>query len=130
MAWIKKNPVASYAGSDTLTVIGPEAFFHGSMTVRGSLRVEGELEGNITEASEVVIGKNGTVRGNISAERVEVGGKVAGDIVCSVHLEILSSGSVTGNVRSPKLLVEDGAILDGNCNMAESARDSEPVAGR
>jgi len=129
MSWMKKNPVSAYAGGDVMTVIGPEAFFHGSMTVRGSLRVEGELEGNITEALEVVIGKNGSVRGNISAERVEVGGKVAGDIVCSVHLEILSTGSVTGNVRAPKLLVEDGAVLDGNCNMAES-RESEPVGGR
>ena len=128
MSWMKKNPVAAYAGGDVLTVIGPDAFFHGSMTVRGSLRVEGELEGNITEAQEVVIGRGGIVRGNVSGERVEVGGKVTGDIVCSVHLEILSTGSVTGNVRAPKMIVEDGAVLEGNCSMADS-REPEP-AGR
>lgn len=125
MAWLHKGP-ASYGG-EALTVIGPEAFFHGSMTVRGSLRVEGELEGNISEAQEVVVGRSGRVRGNIAAERVEVGGKVAGDIVCSAHLEILSSGSVLGNIRSPRLLVEDGAVLEGACAMAE-AKDGEPVS--
>jgi cytoskeletal protein CcmA (bactofilin family) len=122
---MSKEPTA-YNGSEAMTVIGPEAFFHGSMTVRGSLRIEGEMEGNITEAVEVVVGKNGKVKGNISADRVEVAGKVAGDIICTEQLEILSSGNVVGNVRSPKLLVENGATLDGNCVMAES-KNGQPV---
>ena len=128
MAWMNKDTGSSYNGNEELNVIGQEAFVHGSMAVRGSLRIEGEMEGNITDALEVVVGKNGRVRGNISAERVEISGKVAGDVVCSQHLEILSSGSVTGNIRTPKLLVEDGAILDGNCAMAESRNEQPAVA--
>lgn len=119
---------AAYGGGEMITVIGPEAFFHGSITVRGSIRIDGEMEGNIGEAQEVVIGKNGRVRGNISGERVEIGGHVTGDIVCSVHLEIKSTGRVLGNIRSPKMLIEDGAVFDGNCTMGADLDSEQPVA--
>lgn len=125
MPMFKKTAVP-YNTSDVLTIIGPEAIFHGSMTVRGSLRVEGEIEGNITDAQEVVVGNTGKVRGNIAAEKVAVGGQVTGDVVCSTHLEIKNGGSIVGNIRSPKLAIEDGAVFDGNCTMAEAA---QAVAG-
>lgn len=128
MAWMRKDSGSTFNGGEELNVIGQEAFVHGSMAVRGSLRIEGEMEGNITDALEVVIGKNGRVRGNVSAERVEISGKVVGDVVCLQHLQILSCGSVVGNVRTPKLLVEDGAVLDGNCAMAESRNEQPTVA--
>lgn len=121
MSFLKKLP-ASYNGSDMLTVIGPEAVFHGSMTARGSLRVEGQMEGNISEAQEVVVGQGGRVRGNISAENVVVGGEVTGDVVCSVRLELKSGARVNGDIRSPKLLIEEGAVFDGACAMSDASQ--------
>ena len=113
-----KNAGAHSAGQ-MLTLIGPEAFFHGAVTVRGSIRVEGEVEGNITDAQDVVVGKSGRVRGNISGERIEIGGMVVGDVVSSVHLELKATARVTGNIRTAKILIEDGAVFDGNCSMGE-----------
>jgi len=127
MSFFKKLP-AVYNGNEVMTVIGPETLFHGSMTVRGSIRVEGEMEGNVSEAQEVVIGTRGLVRGNICAERVEVGGQVYGDLVCSVRLEIKSGGKILGNIRAPKLVVEDGAVFDGNCTMAGAATQAAAPA--
>lgn len=120
MSLFQKPPVG-YVGGEMLTIVGPEALFHGSMTVRGSLRVEGELEGNVAEAQEVVVGAHGRIRGNVCAERAEIGGEVRGDVVCSVHLEVKSGGKVFGNIRSPRILIEDGAFFEGQCAMSDSS---------
>lgn len=121
-----KKAMGRYAGSEVLTVVGPEAYFHGSMTVRGSVRIEGEMQGDVSEAQEVVVGVGGRVRGNICAERVEVGGQVQGDLVCSAQLDIKAGGRITGNIRAPKLVIEDGAVFDGNCAMAGTPATEPP----
>ena len=69
------DPTRKIETGDLETLIGPEAYFQGVMTPRGSLRVEGEIEGDIHEAHTVIIGRNGRVQGNINAENVIVGGR-------------------------------------------------------
>jgi cytoskeletal protein CcmA (bactofilin family) len=100
-----------------MTLISEEAFFHGSLVVKGSLRVEGAFEGDISEAVEVEVGAKGRVVGNLAAETVVIAGEVVGDIVASRSLEILSTGRLTGDVRTPKLKIDDGATYDGSCSM-------------
>ncbi|MBI4348648.1 MAG: polymer-forming cytoskeletal protein [Elusimicrobia bacterium] len=114
----------SFDPGDMETLVGPEAYFQGAMTVRGSIRVEGRVEGDILEAQTVVIGPNGKVRGNVCAERVVVGGQVAGDVVAASILEIKATGRVTGNLRTPRLLIEEGASFDGSCSMSEGGKSS------
>lgn len=114
-------------GSDSeagegLTIIGGDAYFHGLLTVKGSLRVDGKVEGDITDAVAVDIGKGGKVKGNISAETLAVAGEVTGDIVVSRHLELLASGRIAGKIRTPKLRIEDGALFDGPCVMASDSK--------
>ena len=69
----------------------------------------------------MVIGHNGRVRGDVCAEHVVVGGSIQGHIVASRQLEILSGGKVRGDIKTPKLLIEEGALFEGNCAMGEKA---------
>ena len=125
MALFQKGE-SSFASADMETVVGPEAYFQGAMTVRGSVRVEGRVEGDVLEAQTVVLGPTGRVRGNVCAEIVVVGGQVNGDIVASAGVEIKSSGKVAGNLRTPKLLIEEGATFDGVCSMTADAGKPAP----
>ena len=100
-----------------MTLISEEAFFHGSLVVKGSLRIEGAFEGDISDAVDVEVGAKGRVIGNLAAETIVVAGEVEGDIVASRSLEILPSGRVTGDVRTPKLKIDEGAFYDGSCSM-------------
>jgi cytoskeletal protein CcmA (bactofilin family) len=131
-----KKGEGSYDSADMETLVGPEAYFQGTMNVSGSIRVEGRVEGDINEAQTVVIGPTGRVRGNVCAEIVVVGGQVAGDVVASQGLEIKASGRVSGNLRTPKLLIEEGATFDGSCSMSSDSKamtpdlDPERVADR
>jgi len=100
-----------------MTLISEDAFFHGSLVVKGSLRVEGAFEGDISDAVDVEVGAKGRVNGNLAAETVVIAGEVIGDIMASRSLEILPGGRVTGDVRTPKLKIDEGAFYDGSCSM-------------
>ncbi len=58
------------------------------------------------------------MEGSVSARTVVVGGAVKGDISCTEKLVILSSGLMLGNVRSPRLIVEEGVIVNGECRIS------------
>jgi len=103
-----------------MTLISEDAFFHGSLVVKGSLRIEGAFEGDISDAVDVELGAKGRVVGNIAAETIVIAGEVVGDIVASRSLEILPSGRVTGDVRTPKLKIDEGAFYDGSCSMGSN----------
>lgn len=107
-----------------MTLISEDAFFHGSLVVKGSLRIEGAFEGDISDAVDVEIGAKGRVIGNLAAETIVVAGEVVGDIVASRSLEILPSGRVTGDIRAPKLKIDEGAVFEGGCSM--SADEDKP----
>lgn len=116
-----------------MTLISEDAFFHGSLVVKGSLRVEGAFEGDISDAVDVEIGAKGRVIGNLAAETVVIAGELVGDIVASRSVEILPNGRVTGDMRTPKLKIDEGAFYGGSCSMGTGEdkprrRAKEPVA--
>jgi len=110
---------------DMATTIGAEAYFHGVITVRGSLYVEGQVEGDINEAQTVVVGRNGCVKGNLCADHVVVSGAVEGDVSQAQELEIKTGGRVTGNIHTKKLVIEEGAVFEGSCSMRENAEPAD-----
>ena len=68
---------------EAVTLVGDEAYFHGVLSAKGSVRIEGVVEGDLTDAVSVDIGKKGKVKGNIAAESLSVAGLVEGDAVCA-----------------------------------------------
>ena len=110
-----------FDGNESMTLIGEEAYVHGQLAAKGSLRVEGSVEGDITDAVSVEIGKKGRVKGNVAAETVSVAGELEGDVVASRTVEILAAARLTGNIRTPNLRVEDGASFEGACTMRGGA---------
>ncbi|MBI3552139.1 MAG: polymer-forming cytoskeletal protein [Elusimicrobia bacterium] len=109
--------------SEAVTLVGEEAYFHGVLAAKGSLRIEGVVEGDITDAITVEIGKKGKVKGNIAAETLSVAGAVEGDVVASRAIEVHAKGRLTGNIKTPRLRIDDGGFFDGTCAMT-SAEDS------
>ena len=99
------------------TVIGAESSFQGTLRSKGSVRVDGKIEGGIS-AEGVILGETGEVQGDISARTVIVGGKVTGNIHATESLELLTKSQVFGDLHAPQLLIAEGAIFEGSCLMA------------
>lgn len=104
-------------GTKVETLIGTDTHFHGTITTKGMLRVDGKIDGGINEASEVIIGGDGQIKGDISAVNVIVGGKVTGNLSATSTIELLPTAHVYGDIRTPQLLIAEGAVFEGNCVM-------------
>ena len=100
------------------TVIGTDTVIQGTVSSKGSLRVDGKIEGGITEADSVVIGETGDVQGDVAARAVVVGGKVIGNITAS-SIEILTEASIHGDIKTAALAISEGANFEGNCTMTK-----------
>jgi cytoskeletal protein CcmA (bactofilin family) len=99
------------------TVIGHEAYFQGTLTAKGSLRVDGRIDGSIVDAKLVTIGKSGKIKGDVSCEICSVSGDIAGNVAALECIEVLSGAKLTGDLRAPKIIIEEGAVFNGNCSM-------------
>jgi cytoskeletal protein CcmA (bactofilin family) len=97
--------------------LGKTLKIKGQISTDEFLTVEGEVKGNIKTSKTVTIGKSGYVDGKITAEKVKVDGRAKGSIIASDKLEISSSGNFHGDLKSERLVIEEGALFQGNANM-------------
>lgn len=108
-------------GGAVSTVLGKETDFEGLLEFKKPLQINGNFEGEIVTDGVLLIGETATVRANIHAGTVVVGGEVFGNIVARNRLEMLQTGRVHGNIKTAKLQIADGVVFDGNCEMIDPA---------
>jgi len=83
-----------------------------------NLKINGKFEGMLETKGVLIIGEKADVKAKIiKGESIQVAGKVKGDIVSSKRLEISSSASVTGNIKAAVLVISEGALLKGHCQV-------------
>ncbi len=101
------------------SVLGPGINWRGSLRGAGGLRIEGTFEGDMQIRGMIVVGETGRVTCmNMRANTVVVEGTVRGNITAE-KLEIRSSGRVWGDVSVVSFATEDGAFLRGQVRMEE-----------
>lgn len=111
--------------------IGKSISIKGDVTGDEDTVIEGRVEGRVELSNHhLTVGPNGDVKGEISAKQVTVVGKVAGNITATERIELSDSGRVDGDLLSPRLLVQEGAQLNGEVSMkpvaAPLAKPAEP----
>jgi cytoskeletal protein CcmA (bactofilin family) len=100
----------------------------GELEFLNSFRIDGLVEGSVRSRSELVIGEDGTVEGEIDVARCLVGGQVRGTIKASEKVVLHASAKVFGEIHAPAVVMEDGAFLEGKVDMAAGAKKATPPA--
>ncbi|RKX78888.1 MAG: hypothetical protein DRP87_04965 [Spirochaetes bacterium] len=95
------------------SIVGEGTKFKGDLELNGLLRIDGDYSGTIYTPGKILVGKNGRARCTIKAGTVVVGGVVRGNIFATEKVIVLSTGMIIGNVSTPRLVVEEGVILNG-----------------
>ena len=82
---------------------------------------------SIGEATSRLLARRGAkiVVADISAKEVVIMGKVTGNIQCTDRLDIRSEGSLAGDVVTPRICVEDGAVLKGAIEVRADQQQNE-----
>jgi cytoskeletal protein CcmA (bactofilin family) len=86
----------------------------GDLTTNSSLRIDGQINGNVTCYGKLVLGQEGVIAGDINATEVELDGTVEGNVNAEVLLIIHQTGIVKGNLITGRLVIEDGAQIVGS----------------
>ncbi len=114
-----KKPKESSTVSEVMTFLGKGAHFKGVLTFEGAARIDGEVEGEIIAQGTLIIGETGIIKADITAGSVVVGGHVNGNIHANQKIQLLPKSIITGSLTTHSIVIEDGAILNGICEMKD-----------
>ena len=117
----KPPPTSHTPPEAVISIIGAGMTLEGDSETDGSLRVEGTIRGNVRAGKSVVIGKDGLVDGSIFTQDAVVAGRVSGGIHAVSRLELLATSEVSGEIEAPRMQVEEGAKVQGQVAVGESA---------
>lgn len=117
------------SGGEDMANIGKSIAIKGDLTGNEDLVVEGKVEGKISlPDNELTVGNNGNVSADIHAKSVVVIGKVSGNVSATEKVEVQASGSVDGDVRAPRLIIQEGAVLNGSVEMSKGSAPSSTAS--
>lgn len=104
------------------------SFIEGALHFEDTFRLDGRLKGRIVSRGDLVVGERGDVEAEIEVGRIFVSGTVRGSVLAHNRVEIAAGGKLLADLETPSLVVEDGAILQGQCDM--SGRSATPGRAR
>ncbi|MDA8178211.1 MAG: bactofilin family protein [Desulfobacteria bacterium] len=105
------------------TIVGNDTRIAGKVSVKGTIRIDGILEGDV-QADWVIVGETGKILGNTRTRGMVVGGSVEGNIDATEAVELKEKATMVGEIRAPKLGISEGAVFDGRARMKD---DAEPA---
>lgn len=113
----RKREEVILSNQEVKTLIGVGCIFEGNITVpEGITRMDGEIIGNVSGKGGLIVGEKGFIRGNINLSEVVVYGRIEGDIMAK-SVELKAGSRVDGNITTSELVIERGAIYNGQCKM-------------
>ncbi len=111
--WEKKQE-----SEEIKAILGKGAEFVGKLIFNGSVRIDGDFQGEIHGQGSLVVGEGALVKANIAVKSVYLGGEVQGKIEAKEKITIHSTGKFLGDVHTPILIMEEGAFFDGKSHMS------------
>ncbi len=103
------------------SLIGANTEFEGELRVKGTLRVDGQVDGRLN-AEWVILSETALVKGEVTAKKIIVGGRMEGNLRAQEVVEIKAKGRVLGDIITNKLSVKEGGEFNGKIEMKESEK--------
>ncbi len=107
------------------TIVGNGTEIKGTMKADGSVRIDGTFEGEIYADGDVVIGEKGFARATLMAKNILIAGRVEGNVEAKERIELVATGRLIGDIKTPNLVIADGAIFIGRSEMVLPQENKE-----
>ena len=126
----KPSQATAVAGGN-MANIGKSITLKGDLSGNEDLVIEGHIEGRVDlPNNQLTIGANGSCAAEVHAKTVIVVGKVTGNVIATERIEIQATGLVNGDVSAPRLIVQEGAVVNGSIEMGAKAKASQAAAAQ
>ena len=103
--------------------VGSNTTIKGNLECKENFLVEGTVEGNLSSEGLILLGKDGAVKGEVSAKEAAISGIVVGAVRCSARLEIYDSAKIIGTIQTPVLVMVPGAQINAEIMMSRKIDD-------
>ena len=110
----KENQTVQPPRDGVISIIGPGMRVIGDCETEGTLRIEGSVEGTVRAGKAVVIGKDGSVHGDVFTQDAVIGGSVKGTILAESRLELQATCLIEGEIRARRIKLDEGGRVNGN----------------
>jgi cytoskeletal protein CcmA (bactofilin family) len=96
----------------------------GQLSFQGAARIDGSVEGEIQCHGKLTIGEGAEVRAKISGQVVVIQGRVEGNVMAKEKIELIAPARLYGNIDTPRLIITEGVVFDGDCSMGVTKQKS------
>jgi len=102
---------------DVSAFVGEGVEFKGVISYEGTVRIDGQLEGEIHTEGTLIIGQGAVIDAKVEAGTIVCQGHIVGDIVAKEKIQLLAPAVMDGSVKTPSLSMEEGVLFNGTCKM-------------
>jgi cytoskeletal protein CcmA (bactofilin family) len=116
---------SSSSGMGGLTAfIDQGSEFEGKLSFKDTVRIDGAFRGEISSENTLIVGESGEIEATIKSTIVVISGTVEGNIHAAEQIVLHKSARVNGDLHTPSIVVEEGAVFNGNLSMSGGAKSS------
>lgn len=109
-----------------LSIIASGTVITGDLRADGTIKIEGEVLGNVQAAQQVLLARGSHVRGDVQAREAVIGGVVEGAIRATDRVEIQATAVVTGDVTTQRIVIAEGGQVNGGLVMTKKPAANGP----
>ncbi|MCZ6799365.1 MAG: polymer-forming cytoskeletal protein [Nitrospirae bacterium] len=117
--WGEKEKMKKEAGfgQEFYTFLGKGVDFKGKAQFEGTVRVDGNFEGEITIDDTLIIGETAIIKGTINGGTIVSSGRIEGVITANKKIQLLKPAVLIGDVHTPTFAMVEGVYFQGECDM-------------
>ena len=115
--WFWKSNHSYDPDQAATSVIDQGCQFDGRITFVGTLIVNGKFQGELISSNTLIVGESGEVEADVRAGTIIIAGQISGHVTARERVELRKTARIFGDIVAPVLVLEEGVIFDGRCNM-------------
>lgn len=122
---VARDPRNTGEPADVQAHFGRGSRIEGKLHFDGSVRIDGQVQGEVEAKDTVIVGESADVVAQILAGTIVIKGKVTGDVTARKRVELRAPAKLIGNINTPALVVHEGVVFEGNCSMGAAESRAE-----
>lgn len=107
------------------TLVGKDTVIKGNIKTKGSIRVDGHFEGNITISDTFTAGATSQIKGDVRCRDAFIGGKIEGNVFSQGKVEMHTGAKLVGDITCKGLVIQDNVFFEGRCSMKEQEQSNK-----
>nr|WP_321260497.1 polymer-forming cytoskeletal protein [uncultured Pseudodesulfovibrio sp.] len=101
--------------------LGAGTNYQGKLHFQGAVRIDGNFQGEVVSEGTLVVGQEAVVEGLVKVGQLVLSGRLKGEVEAKNKVVLHKTANLQGNIETPSLVVEEGAVLEGE--LAMGSRD-------